>query len=71
MGAEDRVAEARGEGKARRRRKAEARPEFWTDPYMEAWMALTPAERLRRAWWLRSRLKDIQKFHDEKSLPKL
>lgn len=42
-----------------------------TDPYLAAWMALTPAERLRRAWRLRSRLKDLQTIHDAKSLPKL
>jgi hypothetical protein len=40
-----------------------------TDPYLEAWLALTPAERLRRAWRLRARLKDPQAVHDAKTLP--
>ena len=41
------------------------------DPYQEMWRALTPAARLRRAWRLRSRVKNLQAVHDAKSLPKL
>jgi hypothetical protein len=41
------------------------------DPYLEMWRSLTPRERLRRAWRLRKRLKNLQAIHDEKSLPKL
>lgn len=35
------------------------------------WMALSPAQRLRRSWRMRSRLRDLEAVHDEKSLPKL
>lgn len=41
------------------------------DVYREMWTALSPAERLRRSWRLRLRLKDIETVHDEKSLPEL
>jgi hypothetical protein len=34
-----------------------------------AWRALSPAERLRRSWLLRSRLVDPQAAHDRKIFP--
>jgi hypothetical protein len=34
------------------------------------WLALTPAERLRRSWALRSRLPDPRAVHDRKLFPK-
>jgi hypothetical protein len=34
----------------------------------EAWRHLTPRERLRRSWAMRSRLKDPQAVHDRKFL---
>jgi hypothetical protein len=43
----------------------------YEDPYIEAWLALSPAQRLDRAWRLRSRLKDPQAIHDAKTFPKL
>lgn len=40
-------------------------------PYKTAaWRQLTPAERLRRAWALRSRLPDLRAVHDRKLFPK-
>jgi hypothetical protein len=42
-----------------------------TDPYREMWLSLTPAQRLRRAWRLRRRLKNIQAIHDAKTFPEL
>jgi len=50
------------------------RPFSWEEfmePYVQMWRSLTPAERLRRSWKLRSRLKNLQAIHDAKSLPKL
>jgi hypothetical protein len=41
------------------------------DPYLEAWAALTPDERLLRSWRLRGRLADIQSIHDAKTFPEL
>ena len=41
------------------------------DTYMQAWRALSPAERLRRSWLLRRRIRNLEAVHDEKSLPKL
>lgn len=53
----------------RRRFRAEAgRPD---DPYVEMWRALTPAERLDRAWRLRTRLRNIRAIHDAKTYPQL
>ena len=46
-------------------------PLLSADPYLEAWLALTPAERLRRAWRLRARLKDPGAVHDAKTLLEL
>jgi hypothetical protein len=40
-------------------------------PYkVRAWQELTPAERLRRSWAMRSRLTDPQAVHDRKLFPK-
>lgn len=39
------------------------------DPYRQAWLALSPQQRLRRSWRLRLRLKDIEAVHDAKTLP--
>jgi hypothetical protein len=55
----------------RRRRKTRGEPFRYEDPYREAWLELTPAQRLGRAWRLRSRLKDPQAIHDAKTFPKL
>jgi hypothetical protein len=54
-----------------RRRAKRRSPEQLQDPYMEMWRSLTPRERLRRAWRMRRRLKNLQAVHDAKSLPKL
>jgi hypothetical protein len=40
-------------------------------PYKaEVWRRLTPRERLRRSWQMRSRLLDLQAVHDRKLFPK-
>ena len=40
-------------------------------PYKaEVWRRLTPRERLRRSWQLRSRLPDLKAVHDRKLFPK-
>jgi hypothetical protein len=40
-------------------------------PYKEiAWQEMTPRERLRRSWKMRSQLVDPQAVHDEKLFPK-
>ena len=40
-------------------------------PYKaEIWRHLTPRERLRRSWQLRSRLPDLKAVHDRKLFPK-
>jgi hypothetical protein len=39
--------------------------------YMACWMALSPAERLRRSWRLRRRIKDLGAVHDAKTVPEL
>jgi hypothetical protein len=55
-----------------RPRRAKPRiPEAFPDPYRELWLSLTPGKRLRRLWRMRSRIKNLQAVHDEKSLPKL
>jgi hypothetical protein len=41
------------------------------EPYLAAWRALTPGQRLLRSWRLRRRLKNIQAIHDEKTFPEL
>jgi hypothetical protein len=41
------------------------------DPYVEHWKSLTPAQRLRRAWRLRKRIKNLQAIHDAKTYPEL
>ena len=40
------------------------------EPYRTYWRSLTPRERLRIAWKLRKRLKNIKKIHDEKLIPR-
>jgi len=62
---------AKGKSAAGRRVQGFKQLEFWTDPYLSTWMALTPYERLRRAWRMRSRIRNLQAVHDAKSLPKL
>jgi len=42
----------------------------YEEPYREFWRSLSPRERLRRAWKLRKRVRDIQKLHDEKLVPR-
>ena len=40
-------------------------------PYKaEVWRQLTPRERLRRSWQMRSRLPDLKAVHDRKLFPK-
>lgn len=40
-------------------------------PYKaDVWRRLTPRERLRRAWQMRSRLPDIRAVHDRKLFPR-
>jgi hypothetical protein len=40
-------------------------------PYKaDVWRRLTPRERLRRSWQMRSRLPDLQAVHDRKLFPK-
>jgi hypothetical protein len=40
-------------------------------PYKaEVWQRLTPAERLRRSWEMRSRIPDLKAVHDRKLFPK-
>jgi hypothetical protein len=46
-------------------------PAVPSGPYLAAWMALAPAERLRRAWALRRRLRNPQAVHDAKTFPQL
>jgi probable rRNA maturation factor len=38
--------------------------------YRDMWEALTPAERMRRSWAMRSRLPDPRAVHDEKLFPR-
>jgi hypothetical protein len=40
------------------------------DPYREHWISLTPAQRLRRSWRLRFRLRNLKTSHDAKTFPK-
>lgn len=54
------------------RRKRIPRPRgvealVFEDPYRQAWLALSPGERLRRSWRLRLRLKNSQAVHDAKT----
>ena len=40
-------------------------------PYkVDVWRRLTPRERLRRSWQMRSRLPDLKAVHDRKLFPK-
>ena len=40
-------------------------------PYKaDVWRRLTPRERLRRSWQMRSRLPDLRAVHDRKLFPK-
>jgi hypothetical protein len=40
-------------------------------PYKaDVWRRLTPGERLRRSWQMRSRLPDLKAVHDRKLFPK-
>jgi hypothetical protein len=36
----------------------------------DVWRRLTPRERLRRSWQMRSRLPDLKAVHDRKLFPK-
>ena len=40
-----------------------------SDPFMQEWLALTPSQRVARAWKLRKRLKNIEAIHDAKTFP--
>ncbi len=57
-----------------RKRKAQRREDPLTDHealdfVWSTWIELTPAERLRRSWALRKRLRDPQAVHDAKLFP--
>jgi len=40
-------------------------------PYKaEVWRRLSPRERLRRSWQMRSRIRDLKAVHDRKLFPK-
>jgi len=40
-------------------------------PYKaDVWRQLTPGERLRRSWQMRSRIPDLKRVHDRKLFPK-
>ena len=41
------------------------------DSYLAEWTALSPAQRLRRSWRLRRRIKDLGAVHDAKTFPEL
>lgn len=56
-------------GMTRRKRRPPRLPD--ADPYLQMWLSLTPAQRLRRAWRLRARLKNLQAIHDAKTFPGL
>ncbi|MBI2931449.1 MAG: hypothetical protein HYY16_07335 [Planctomycetes bacterium] len=43
----------------------------YEEPYRAYWRALSPRERLRRAWRLRRRIRDLQKLHDQRLFPRL
>jgi hypothetical protein len=43
----------------------------YEEPYRMFWRSLSPRQRLRRAWKLRKQLRDIQKLHDEKLVPRV
>jgi hypothetical protein len=60
---------ARRKTRARRRRRPEELLFTELEPFFEWWLSLTPAERLRRSWRLRKRIKNLQAVHDAKSLP--
>jgi hypothetical protein len=55
---------------ARRRRRLSPLTLRYEEPYRDFWRSLSPRERLRRAWKLRKRVRDIQKLHDEKLVPR-
>ena len=40
------------------------------DVFREDWLAYSPAERLKRSWALRKRLRDPRAVHDAKLFPK-
>src|SRR5204862_1431697 len=57
--------------------KPKARPGWrppwheFMEPYVQMWRALTPDQRLRRSWRLRTRIKNLKRVHDAKTFPKL
>jgi len=58
-----------------RKRKAQRSEVLLTDHEAldfawSTWIHLTPAERLRRSWALRKRLRDPQAVHDAKLFPR-
>src|SRR5262245_44155715 len=56
---------------ARKRSKPPIPAATLPDPYWEQWVSLTPAQRLRRSWRLRLRLRNLKMSHDAKTLPQL
>lgn len=53
----------------------EARTDYGIDRVLsplkrDAWLKLTPGERLARSWNLRSRIRDPEAVHDQKLFPK-
>ena len=53
------------------RTAADLKPAEAVSPYQaDVWRRLSPRERLRRSWQMRSRLPDLQAVHDRKLFPK-
>jgi hypothetical protein len=44
--------------------------DFITPYKADVWRRLTPRERLRRSWQMRSRIPDLKAVHDRKLFPK-
>lgn len=51
-------------------RKEKEKPVFVPQTYQrEIWVRFTPAQRLRRSWDLRRRIKNLKEVHDKKIFP--
>ena len=56
---------------ARKHSKPASPAPAFPDPYRELWVSLTPAQRLRRSWRLRLRLRALKMSHDAKTFQQL
>lgn len=54
-----------------RKPRREPAPETDPEPVRDDWLKLTPSQRLLAAWRMRRQVKDLERDHDEKSLPRL